>query len=177
MFIRPLLFLTLISTGCAKIEGGFRYEYTGRILRSDGKTPVKSADVRLARPDAPPPPELSIKLAKEAPHYMDKSDKSKTDATGRFAGALTTVKGWSYTEFMGMHTGGPTKPPEPPILPVVIVYVQEKSTKWIGYRLEVPADAQKDAYSGVRKIQLPDLLLPDKPTTAPTTAPAAPPTP
>jgi hypothetical protein len=172
------LFLFL-AAGCATVEGGYRYEYDGRVLRADGKTPVKSASIRVARPDAPPPPELPLKFAKAAPKYADHSDKAKTDRDGRFVGALTTVKGWKYTEFSGLHTSGPTKPPEPPVLDEVIVYVIEKGNAWTGYRMRVPAEAQKDAYSGVRKMHLPDLLLPDKPattqaTTQSTTAPTVP---
>jgi len=164
--------LALAATGCAKVEGGFRYEYDGRVLRADGRTPVKSASIRVARPDAPPPPELPQKFAKSAPKYADHSDKSKTDRDGRFVGALTTVKGWKYTEFSGMHTSGPTKPPEPPPLDEVIVYVVEKGSGWTGYRLKVPAEAQRDAYSGVRKMHLPDLLVPDKPATTQSTTQA-----
>ena len=35
-------------TGCATIEGGFRYEYDGRVMRADGKTPAKGVTPRPA---------------------------------------------------------------------------------------------------------------------------------
>src|SRR4051812_37379140 len=116
----------LLLAGCATVEGGFRYEYDGRVLRSDGKTPVKGAAVKLARPDAPEAPDLPDKLAKSSDKYVDKSEKAKTDANGKYAGALQTVKGWKYGEVMGMHTTGSETPPQPPVLDEVIVYVQEK---------------------------------------------------
>jgi hypothetical protein len=163
------LALLFVAGGCATVEGGFRYEYDGRVLRADGKTPVKSAEVKIARPDAPEAPDMPEKMLKDAPKYMDRSDKKKTDNTGRFVGMLYTVKGWRYTEFNGLHTSGPMRPPDPPVLNEVIVYVQEKKDKWMGYRLAVPPEAQAEAYSGVRKIHLPDLLLPEKATTAPST--------
>ena len=103
--------------------------------------------------------------------YADKSDKTKTDSSGRFKGTMTTVKGWRYTEFSGMHTGGPTEPPEPPVLSEVIVYVREKDGKWLGYQLAVPAPAQSEAFSGVRRLHLPDLPIHDAPTTKPAAAP------
>jgi hypothetical protein len=166
-----LSLLVLAAAGCATVEGGFRYEYDGRVLRADGRTPVKAASIRVARPDAPPPPDLPQKFAKSAPKYADHSDKAKTDREGRFVGALVTVQGWKYTQFSGLHTGGPTKPPEPPVLDELIVYVVEKGNPWMGYRLKVPPESQKDAYSGVRKMHLPDLLLPDKPATTQATTP------
>src|SRR3954471_8368209 len=87
--------VALFTTGCATIEGGFRYDYDGRVVRADGKTPVKAAEVYIARPDAPEAPtDLPEKRAKDAPKYMDKSSKNKTDSAGRFLGALQTVKGW-----------------------------------------------------------------------------------
>jgi hypothetical protein len=171
--MRPIslvVVLALVTTGCATVEGGFRYDYDGRVVRADGKTPVKGAEVYIARPDAPEAPtDLPEKRAKDASKYVDKSSKTKTDSSGRFLGALQTVKGWKYTEFNGLHTGGPTKPPEPPVLDEVIVYVQEKGAKPMGYRLIVPAASQAEAISGVRKIHLPDLLIQDKPTTRPAT--------
>jgi hypothetical protein len=33
----------------------------------------------------------------------------------------------------------------------------------MGYQMKIPADAQKDAMSGIRKLHVPDLLLPNKP--------------
>src|SRR5207237_5623526 len=75
-------------------------------------------------------------------------------------GALETVKGWKYNEVMGMHSSGPSKPPEPPVLNGIIVYVQERGGNWMGYRLNVPPEAQSEAISGVRKVHVPDLLLP-----------------
>jgi hypothetical protein len=163
---------SLALGGCATVEGGFRYEYDGRVFRADGKTPAKGVVVRMGRPGAPEAPDLPEKYAKTAVKYVDKSQKSKTDKEGRYLGALETVKGWKYTEFMGMHSSGPTRPPEPPLLDDVILYVQEKGTGWIGYTMKIPPDAQKDAISGIRKVHVPDLLLPNKPaTTQSTTAP------
>jgi hypothetical protein len=163
--------MVVLMGGCATIEGGFRYEYDGRVVRADGKTPVKGAQVRLARPGAPEAPDMPLKFAKSAVKYVDKSQKTKTDKEGKYLGALETVKGWKYTQFMGMHSSGPTKPPEPPVLTDVIVYVQEKGGAWMGYAMKVPADAQTEAISGIRKIHMPDLLLPDKPATQPATQP------
>lgn len=148
--------------GCATVEGGFKYEYDGKVFRSDGKSPAKSVIVRMARPDAPEAPDLPDKLQKQAIKYVDKSPKVKTDHDGRYQGVLETVKGWKYTETMGMHMSGPTKPPEPPMLPEVIVYVQEKGGGWMGYRMSVPPENQKEAISGIRKVHVPDLLLPLK---------------
>jgi hypothetical protein len=171
---RGFMLITIVSmlAGCATIEGGFRYEYDGRVLRADGKTPAKSVVVRLARPGAPEAPDLPDKLAKNSVKYVDKNDKTKTDKEGRYLGALVTVKGWKYTEFSGMHTSGPTKPPEPPVLDEVILYVAEKGSGWIGYQMKIPADAQKDAISGIRKVHVPDLLLPNKPATTEATQPS-----
>jgi hypothetical protein len=55
----------------------------------------------------------------------------------------------------------------------VIVYVEEKGGNWMGYRMKVPPEAQSEAISGVRKVHVPDLLLPGKApaTTQATTAP------
>ena len=159
------VFWVMALGGCATIEGGFRYEYNGRVVRADGKTPVKGAEVRLARPGAPEAPDMPLRFAKSAVKYVDKSQKTKTDKEGRYLGALETVKGWKYTQFMGMHSSGPTKPPEPPVLTDVIVYVQEKGGQWMGYAMKVPAEAQTEAISGIRKVHVPDLLLPDRPAT------------
>lgn len=164
-----LLLIGLAAAGCSTIEGGYRYEYDGRIVKSDGKTPIKGLAVRVSRPEPPPPPNLPLKYAKAAEKYIDHSNKAKTDKDGRFLGTLETVKGWKYTEFMGMHTSGPTKPPEPPILEDMIIYVQGKGTASLGYHMTLPPDCQKDAISGIRKVHIPDLLIPDKPATAPTT--------
>jgi hypothetical protein len=172
MILRALVLAGGLAVGgCATVEGGFRYEYDGRIVKADGKTPVKGVAVRLARPGAPEAPDMPLKFAKNAVKYVDKSQKTKSDKEGKYIGALETVKGWKYTQFMGMHSSGPTKPPEPPVLTDVIVYVQEKGGAWMGYAMKVPADAQTEAISGIRKIHMPDLLLPDKPATQPATQP------
>lgn len=152
----------LSLAGCATVEGGFKYEYDGKVFRADGRTPVKGMSVRMGRPDAPEAPDLPDKLQKQAVKYVDKSQKQKTDRDGRYQGVLETVQGWKYSEVMGMHTSGPTKPPDPPLLTEVIMYVQEKGGSWVGYRMTVPAEAQKSAISGIRKVHVPDLLLPAK---------------
>jgi hypothetical protein len=168
-----VVMIGFVAAGCATIEGGFRYEYDGKVFRADGKTPVKGAAVRMTRPEAPEAPDLPEKYAKSAVKYVDKAQRVKTDAQGRYAGALETVKGWKYNEVMGMHSSGPTKPPEPPVLDEVIVYVQERGGNWMGYRMNVPPEAQSEAISGVRKVHVPDLLLPGKSpaTTQATTTP------
>ena len=158
-----LALLGLALAGCSTIEGGYRYEYDGRIVKADGKTPIKGLAVRVSRPEPPPPPDLPLKYAKSAVKYIDHSNKAKTDKAGLYLGTLETVKGWKYTQFMGMHTSGPTKPPEPPVLDEVILYVQEKGSGWMGYTMKIPPEAQKDAISGIRKVHVPDLLLPNKP--------------
>jgi hypothetical protein len=164
MIMRCLLGLAvgLFAAGCTTVEGGYHYEYDGKVFRADGKTPVKSLLVRMVRPDAPQAPDLPEKLQKQAVKYVDRSLKVKTDHDGRYQGVLETVRGWKYTEAMGMHTSGPTKPPEPPILPEVIIYVEEKGGNWVGYRMAVPPENQKEAISGIRKVHVPDLLLPAK---------------
>jgi len=164
-----LALLGLALAGCSTIEGGYRYEYDGRIVKADGKTPIKGLAVRVSRPEPPPPPDLPLKYAKSAVKYIDHSNKAKTDKAGLYLGTLETVKGWKYTQFMGMHSSGPTKPPEPPILEDVIIYVQGKGDNWIGYRIALPPECQTDAISGIRKVHIPDLLIPDKATTSPTT--------
>ncbi len=148
--------------GCATVEGGFKYEYDGKVFRADGKTPVKSLIVRMGRLNSPDAPELPDKLQKQAVKYVDKSPKVKTDHDGRYQGVLETVQGWKYSEAMGMHTSGPTKAPEPPLLPEVIVYVEEKGGSWVGYRMTIPPENQKEAISGIRKVHVRDLLLPAK---------------
>jgi hypothetical protein len=70
---------------------------------------------------------------------------------------------------MGAHVG-PARAPEPPPLDELILYVNEKGGRAAGYRMKVPAEAQAVAQSGVRKVHLPDLLIPN-PTTKPTTQP------
>jgi hypothetical protein len=35
----------------------------------------------------------------------------------------------------------------------------------MGYTMKVPAEAQTEAISGIRKVHVPDLLLPDRPPT------------
>jgi hypothetical protein len=76
---------------------------------------------------------------------------------------------------MGAHVG-PTQPPEPPVLDEVILYVDEKGAKKTGYRIKVPAENQSTASPGVRKIHVPDLLLP-MPTTRATSRPTSRPAP
>ena len=165
----------LALTGCATIEGGFRYEYDGKVFRADGKTPAKGVQVRMARPNSPEAPDLPEKMAKSSVKYVDKSQKTKADKDGKYVGVLETVQGWKYTEFSGMHTSGPTKPPEPPLLTDVILYVYDKTAGgWTGYTMKIPPEAQKDAYSGVRKIHVPDLLLPNKPAATQATPDEAP---
>jgi hypothetical protein len=174
-FCAALVASALALAGCATIEGGFRYEYDGKVFRADGKTPAKGVAVRLARPNSPEAPDLPEKLAKSSVKYVDKSQKSKADKEGKYVGVLETVKGWKYTEFSGMHSSGPTKPPEPPMLEDVILYVYDKTGGgWTGYTMKIPPEAQKDAYSGVRKIHVPDLFLPNKAATTPTTSEPAP---
>lgn len=153
MSFRILVVLVGLSllTGCYTIERGFRYEYDGRVLRADGKTPVKGASVRLAR---------------AADAEGDKVSKTSTKNEGRYVGVLETTKGWKFEENFGFH-GGPTKAPTPPALDEVIVYVEEKGVKPMGYRVKVPAEAQAEAYSGVRKLHVPDLLIHDPPATKP----------
>jgi hypothetical protein len=158
------LVVALSTAGCITVEGGFKYEYDGHVYRADGKTPAKGVAIRMTRPDSPEAPDLPEKLAKSAVKYVDRSQKQKTDAKGYYVGVLETVQGWKYHEFMGMASG-PTKPPEPPMLKEVILYVQEKGGNWIGYRMPLPAEAQASAISGIRKVHVPDLLLPNKPAT------------
>ncbi|HEY7117857.1 MAG TPA: hypothetical protein VH475_14810 [Tepidisphaeraceae bacterium] len=154
----------LSVAGCITVEGGFKYEYDGHVYRADGRTPVKGVAVRMTRPNSPEAPDLPDKLAKSAVKYVDRSQKEKTDAKGHYLGVLETVQGWKYHEFMGMASG-PTKPPDPPMLNEVILYVQEKGGNWIGYRMPLPPETQASAISGIRKVHVPDLLLPDKPAT------------
>lgn len=168
--VLAIVLATLALGGCATIEGGFRYEYDGKVFRADGKTPAKGVTIRLARPNSPEAPDLPEKFAKSAVKYVDKNPKAKADKDGKYVGILETVKGWKYTEFMGMHSSGPTKPPEPPMLDDVILYVYDKTHGgWTGYTMKIPPEAQKDAYSGVRKVHVPDLLLPNKPATTQST--------
>lgn len=168
-----------LLTGCYTVEKGFRYEYDGRVYRTDGKTPVKGVSVRLARAEVvdaaaaaatsrPTGPVSVYKVHKEPSEPVDKSSKTKTRADGKYVGVLETVKGWKYSEGWGLHSG-PTKAPEPPLLDDVIVYVQEKGAPTTGYRVKVPAEAQGEAISGVRKVHVPDLLIPYPSTTRGTT--------
>jgi hypothetical protein len=158
------------------VQKGFRYEYSGRVLRADGTTPVKGVSVWMARGEAP---ELrgkkGISVAEAAASTqpvepLDKATKGRTRPDGRYVGVLETAKGWEYSEGFGLH-GGPTRPPDPPVLDEVIVYVQEKGRGTMGYRLRVPAEAQAEAISGLRKVHVPDLLIPEVPTTRGTTRP------
>jgi hypothetical protein len=164
----------LLSVGCVTVEGGFKYEYQGRVLRADGKTPAKNVSVRMARADPaatqPVVIDLTDKASKASLKYQDRTIKRKTDSTGTYVGILETFHGWKYHEVFGNHMG-PTHPPLPPALDEVILYVDEKGSKPAGYRMKVPPENQATATSGVRKIHLPDLILPPKPTTKPTTQP------
>ena len=167
----------LTTAGCVTVEGGFKYEYQGRVLRADGKTPAKNVSVRMARADPaatqPVKIDLTDKAAKNSLKYQDRYVKRKTDSTGTYVGILETFHGWKYHEVMGNHFGA-THAPEPPPLDEVILYVDEKGSKPVGYRMKVPPQNQATASSGVRKINLPDLILLPKPTTKPTTQPATP---
>ena len=177
MIARVLLgtLIGLSTVGCITVEGGFKYEYQGRVLRPDGKTPARNVSIRMARADPaatqPVKIDLTDKAAKNSLKYQDRYVKRKTDSTGTYVGILETFHGWKYHEVMGNHFG-PTHAPEPPPLDEVILYVDEKGSKPVGYRMKVPAENQATASSGVRKIHLPDLILPPKPTTKPTTQPA-----
>jgi hypothetical protein len=173
-----LVVVAALAGGCYTVEKGYRYEYDGRILRADGQTPVKGVTVRLARAEA-----VDARAAKKdaaatgsnaaaAAEPADKTPKTRTRSDGRYNGALETVKGWKYGEGWGFHTG-PTRAPDPPVLDEVIVYVQEKGSGQTGYRVRVPAEAQAEAISGVRKVHVPDLLLPETPTTRATTRAAS----
>jgi hypothetical protein len=174
MFARTTLGIAIALTtlGCVKIEGGFKYEYDGRVLRPDGRTPVKGVSVRLARADNPDHPTTIDKSDKASQKYNDRTVKRKTDAAGHYVGILETSHGWSYQEVMGAHVG-PTHAPEPPPLDEVILYVDEKGAKKTGYRVKVPPENQAAATSGVRKLHVPDLILP-APATKPTTRPSTP---
>src|SRR5438105_4788426 len=91
------LTIALAMTGCVKVEGGFKYEYAGRVLRADGTAPVKGVSVRLARVDAPGQPatvDKSDKLAKASLKYNDHAVKRKTDGAGQYVGILETSHGW-----------------------------------------------------------------------------------
>ena len=161
-----VLLTALSAVGCVKVEGGFKYEYDGRVMREDGRTPAKNVSVRLARSDDQTQTiDLTDKTSKAAVKYNDRTIKRKTDSAGHYVGILETAKGWGYTEMMGAHMG-PTHPPEPPVLDEVILYVDEKGAKKTGYRIKIPPENQSQASSGVRKIHVPDLLLPT-PTTKP----------
>jgi len=155
--------LLLLATGCAHIENGFRYEYSGRVYKADGKSGARGVSVRLARVDAPEAPDLSgTKIERDAAKYVDKAVRVKTNSEGHYLGALETVKGWSYDMFFGNPVGS-AQAPLPPVLPEVILYVQESGAKtWMGYRLTVPPENQTEAYARVRKIRLPDLIYPGK---------------
>jgi hypothetical protein len=157
----------LFAGGCVTVESGLKYEYDGRLLRSDGKTPVNNAAVRLTRAGD----ESEIPGADPK---KDKSQRAKSNKDGRFHGTLDTVKGFKYSEFFGAHFG-PTRPPPPPVLTDVILYVQPQGQQWMGYRLTLAPDNQPDAISGVRKVHLPDVLLHDKPATTQSTTQPAPP--
>ncbi len=184
----PFAFLIALAGGCSHIENGFRYEYDGRILKSDGKSGLKGVNIRLGRVDAPQAPDLSnTKIEKDTAKYMDKAMHVRTNGEGHYLGVLETVRGWSYDMFMGSPLGS-TQAPDPPTMSEVILYVSEAGTnKWQGYRVPVAADHQKEAYARVRKLHLPDMILPGKgeplqlvlpggapSTTAPTTVPAVP---
>jgi hypothetical protein len=167
------LLVALSTLGCVKVEGGFKYEYDGRVLRDDGKTPAKNVSVRLARADNADKTQtidLTDKTAKASLKYNDHTIKRKTDGAGHYVGILETSHGWGYQQVMGAHIG-PTHPPEPPALDEVILYVDEKGAKKTGYRMKLPPENQATATSGVRKIHVPDLILPT-PTTRATTRPA-----
>jgi len=177
--LRWIPLLLLLSAGCARIENGFRYEYTGHVYHPDGKSGVKGVSLRLARVDAPEAPDLSgTKIERDSGKYVDKAERTKTNGEGSYGGALETVKGWGYSLAMG-GTIGETQAPLPPMLPEVILYVQEPGAKtWMGYRIAVPPENQTQAYPRVRKIRLPDLIYGGKGEpfylTGPTTQPLKP---
>ena len=97
----------LAAPGCVTIEGGLKYEYAGRLLKEDGKTPVDGAAVRLARTAAPEQPDGSAKT--------DKAPQTRSNKDGRYRGTVETKKGWSYSQVFGAHVG-PTRAPQPPPL-------------------------------------------------------------
>jgi hypothetical protein len=168
------LLVAFTTVGCVKVQGGFKYEYEGRVLRDDGRTPAKNVAVRLAR--AEPSGQVTKvdttdKAGKASLKYNDKGMRRKTDSAGHYAGILETSHGWHYAKVMGAHVG-PTHAPAPPLLDEVIVFVDEKGARKTGYRMKVPAENQSEATAGVRKIHVPDLLLPAPPPKA-TTKPAA----
>jgi hypothetical protein len=168
------LLVVFSAVGCVKIEGGFKYEYEGRVLREDGKTPAKNVAVRLAR--AEPSGQVNKvdttdKASKASAKYNDKGMKRKTDSTGHYVGILETSHGWHYEKVMGANVGS-TRPPEPPPLDEVILFVDEKGARKTGYRMKIPKENQAEATAGVRKVHVPDLLLPAA-TTKPSTRPAA----
>src|SRR3954451_23625471 len=86
--------------GCTKVEGPLKYEYDGRLLKTDGKTPVNNATVRLARANAPEKseaPDVPAKYAKK-----EKIQRSKTNKDGRYHGTLELPNAWGYTDVSGM---------------------------------------------------------------------------
>src|SRR3954467_3393338 len=83
------LLVGLSTLGCVKIEGGFKYEYEGRVLRDDGKTPAKNVAGRVARAEPSgqvSKVDLTDKASKASVKYNDKGMKRKTDSAGRYVG-------------------------------------------------------------------------------------------
>ena len=71
------LLATLSAAGCVKIEGGFKYEYEGRVLREDGKTPAKNVAAG---------PRASRSRSQCAPVSRSKTDQSRFE---RSSAAMT----------------------------------------------------------------------------------------
>lgn len=137
--------------GCSEIgawwigEGTYRYDYRGRLLQLDGKTPLSSASVVVQRSRS----DLALQ-GRDLQRVWD-TGAVRADATGEYRGGFTS----RYTG-PGAHM--------PDVLEALFVYV-EQPDGWHVYRVSLTKEMQPPTENG-RKVTLPDIAVGRDPSLA-----------
>jgi len=89
--------------------------------------------------------------------YVDKNDKTKNRKDGRYLGPpVNAVKGWKYNGVSASHHAGRPSPERRCSTRLDPVGRGRRGARWNGYPDEDSADAQKEAFSRIRKVHVPE---------------------
>lgn len=153
-----ILLALAVLGGCSDLaawwmgEGYFRYDCQGRLLQSDGMTPLSSASMKVL--------EARVELVSGGSdlEHAFKTDVARTDATGAYRQTLRSI----YAGPTGLHS--------PKVFQSLFVYV-EQPDGWHVYEAKLTKEMQPRTDDG-RRIAMPDIIVGrEKPMAVVTTHP------